>query len=51
VIADPLNRKLKLARLRVQEIKEIQEVLLVEAEVDKEKIWMRNLTVVPKEKI
>jgi hypothetical protein len=47
VVVDALSRKVRMARLRVQEVKPVEEVLSLEAEVEKQKISLRNLSVVP----
>jgi hypothetical protein len=47
VVADALRRNVSMARLRVQEVKLVEEVLSLKAEVEKEKISLRNLSVVP----
>jgi hypothetical protein len=47
VVADALSRKVRMARLKVREEKPIEEVLALDAEVEKEKIFLRNLSIVP----
>jgi hypothetical protein len=46
VVADALSRKVRMARLGVQEVKLVEEVLSMEADVDEGKISLRNLSIV-----
>jgi hypothetical protein len=43
-VADELSRKIKMARLRIQDVKPVQEVLSLVAEVEEDKIFLRNLS-------
>jgi hypothetical protein len=47
VVVDELSGKVRMARLRIHEVKPVEEVLLIDDDVDKEKISLRNLNVVP----
>jgi hypothetical protein len=47
VVADALSQKVRMARLRVQEVKPVEEVLSLDAEMVKENIFLRNLSVIP----
>jgi hypothetical protein len=46
VVADALSRKVRMVRLRIQEVKPVEEVLTLDANVEKEKISLRNLIVI-----
>jgi hypothetical protein len=45
--ADALSKKVRMTRLRVQEVKPVKEFLSLEVEVGKERIFLRNLSVIP----
>jgi hypothetical protein len=42
VVANALSRKVRMARLRVQEVKPVEEVLSLDVEAEKEKISLKN---------
>jgi hypothetical protein len=46
-VADMLSKKVRIVKLRVQEVKLVEEVLSMDTDVDEEKISPRNLSVVP----
>jgi hypothetical protein len=46
VVANTLSRKVRMAKLRMWEVKSIEEDLSLDAEMEKEKIFLRNLSIV-----